>query len=82
MKTIGAFLLGMFIMFTIAFNNEMSRLNHVQLNDDRFYSLDLPEEITQITHNKHKQDMLTGYMSGDTLHIEYMFDKLNYKIIK
>lgn len=75
MKVICGFILGFACMFFIAFDNEMSKLNHIQLNNDKFYSLDLPEEITQLTNCKYKQDILTGYISGDTLHIEYMFDK-------
>ncbi len=69
---------GSFITILYVVTNTPEHSNSM-LIDGTYYKLDLPEEITEITHNKNKHDILTGYMSNDTIHFEYMFDQSKYK---
>ncbi len=69
----GAFLVILFVVCNIPEHSNSIKIDGV------YYKLDLPEEITQITQNRHKHDILTGYMSNDTIYIEYMFDQSKYE---
>lgn len=70
MKVVMGFILGFACMFVIAFDNEVSKLNHIQL-DNKLYRLDLPEEAPLISDNIAKPDTMVSWISGDTLHFGF-----------